>query len=278
MSCPSSYAFNKDYSDYYTINLLNIKIYEPEKLDEYKKSTWNPISTSSYMRIEKMHNLHKIVLEANRLQSCYTSPFVSTHGTTASDQAYWQKIREDYQKGCLTNAYNQIRKEFIKIVQNCKKILIEYDMLEEFKRYNPSMANFFDFKENDFTDEIIATYKITDPNSNEFIRGVKMCALSQEADDKRNAKYKLQRELRDKTEKEKKELIYKKEFDCIKLFDEIDKRKMKSSEIYVEYKKILELKQIYKPNGVWLSQNTQFVDYFTNEKKKEINVLISKYG
>jgi hypothetical protein len=276
MSCPSTYAFNKDNTNFFPMNLLRIKIFDPEQLN-HKRSVFDPIPNNSIMLIEKAHNLHKIYEEGCRRRNSYTSPYVRTCSYTNSEEdAQRQKDTENYQKGYMTAAYNQIRKEFVKIVENCKNVLIEYDMLEEFKKYNPSVSIFFDFKENDFTDEIISKHNIIDSNSNEFIRGTIMCALSYEAEDKMKTKVKLQKELREKKENQKKEQIYKREFTCMKLFDEIDKNKMKSSELYVEYKKILELKQQYKPTGEWIYQNTQFVDYFTSTKQKQLTNLIAK--
>lgn len=274
MSCPSSYAFQKGgYVDYYAINLLNIKIYEPEKLEYYTKSIIWPISKSSYMLIEKSQYLNKLQQECNRLQNSYTSPYVTTHGTTAADQAYWAKERERVKNGYKEASLQGIQKEWVRLIENCKNVLIEYDMLEEFKKYNPSMANFFDLKENDITWEIIGN----DWNRNiaNFIRGTIMCALSKEADDKYSAKMKLQRELREKKEKDRKEQIYQKEFECMKLFNEIDKNKMKSSALYVEYKKILELKNQYNPTKIF-NPNILFLDYFTTEKKRQLNELIAK--
>lgn len=270
MSCPSSYAFQKGgYVDYYAINLLNIKIYEPEKLKDYTNPIIWSISKSSYMYIEKAQYINNVKEDCNRLQNSYTSPYVNINGAeTAADRAYWQKVREDVKNGYKIDALKIIKKECICLIENCKNVLIEYNMLEEFKKYNPSMSNFFELKENDITWEIVG-------NIENFIRGTIMCALSKEADDKYSAKIKLQKELREKKEKERKEQIYQKEFECMKLFNEIDKNKMKSSALYVEYKKILELKNQYNPTKIF-NPNILFLDYFTTEKKRQLNELIAK--
>jgi hypothetical protein len=69
------------------------------------------------------------------------------------------------------------------------------------------------------------------------------------------------------------ELNYKKEFECVKILNAIEEKKMNSEELYIEYKKIIELKNKYRLSGVI---NTMFLDYFTNEKKIYLNNLLEK--
>jgi hypothetical protein len=144
-------------------------------------------------------------------------------------------------------------------------------MFEEFKRGYPHLSGYFDCKE--ITWDIIGDSHHT--NITTFIDCVITCILSKETENKQNDKIRKQQELRKKQEEERKKqeeerklLLYKKEFECAKLFDEIDKNKLKSSELYVEYKKITEIKD----KGALY--NTEFINYFTEDKKKYIRVLI----
>ena len=79
---------------------------------------------------------------------------------------------------------------------------------------------------------------------------------------------------------ERRTLLYKKEFECEKLFAEIVKNKLKTPELYVEYKKITELKDCIlrvfgKDPYHHLLDNNPFVSYFTENKKKYINELLT---
>jgi hypothetical protein len=77
---------------------------------------------------------------------------------------------------------------------------------------------------------------------------------------------------------ERRTLLYKKEFECEKLFSEIVKNKLKNPEIYVEYKKITELKdsilRVFGKDPYYLLDNNPFVSYFTENKKKYIKGLL----
>jgi hypothetical protein len=139
-------------------------------------------------------------------------------------------------------------------------------MLEEFKKYNPTFEHYFDLKESDITWEMINS------DLDNFIGKTKECALSPETNNKRIEKQRKHRELIQKKKNEEKELLYKKEYECMKLFELIEKNKMKSDAMYVEYKKITELKDKYKLNE--FTKNTMFLDYFTNEKKIYLNKLL----
>jgi hypothetical protein len=272
MSCPTSYAFqkNKDgfgLENYYSINVLRIKIFDPENYENYSGGLCRRISETRYEIIEKQQTFNNIIEQMNRSIQNYSSGAVMT--TSGQDMSYYHEQRRIHNEGCKTNALNALRKECIRIIENCKKVLTDYDMLEEFKKYNPSFANFFDFKECDIT------WEIANSRLDNFTTGTIMCALSHEADNKRREKRKKQNEIRLNKEKEEKELLYKKEFECMKLFDMIEKDKMKSSELYIEYKKIVELKEKYKPTALGIMKNTLFLDYFTIEKKLYLNKLLS---
>ena len=140
-------------------------------------------------------------------------------------------------------------------------------MLEEFKKYNPMFADYFDLKNTDIT------WKMINLDLDNFIIETKKCALCPEANNKRIKKEKNRHELIENKRNEEMELLYKKEFECVKLFKVIEKNKMKSNVLYLEYKKIAELKDKYKPNKGFL-KNTMFLEYFTDEKNIYLNNLL----
>jgi hypothetical protein len=270
MSCPTyiykDSAFNCGYKWKYN-NILKIKIYDPENYTEYiDKYGWMIESydfDKNYIRGRKT-TINDSIQAMNKSIQNYSSGAVMT--TSGQDMSYYHEQRRIHNETCKANALHYISKELFRIIKNCKNVLIEYDMLEEFKKYNPSVSHFFDLKECDITLEM---------DDSIIVSGTIMCALSYEANDKKIEKLKKANEIKLKKEKEEREFLYKKEFDCIKLFNTIEHYKMKSNEIYVEYKIILELKEIYNPIGIGYLKNTTFLDYFTNEKTIYLNRLIS---
>ena len=220
---------------------------------------------------EPRHIIYKINESYHNQMGRYRCPAEQT--SSGQDMSHWEKYRisvfEDYKRDALRN----IIPHWIRIISNCKKLLVsdKYDMFEEFKRGYPHLSGYFDCKE--FTWDIIGDSHHT--NITTFIDCVITCILSREAENKQNDKIRKQQELRKKQEEERKKqeeerklLLYKKEFECAKLFEEIDKNKLNSSELYVEYKKITEIKD----KGALY--NTEFINYFTEDKKKYIRVLI----
>jgi TPR repeat protein len=220
---------------------------------------------------EPRHIIYKINEHYHNRMGTYRCPAEQT--SSGQDMSYWEKYRisvfEDYKR----DAFRSITPEWVRLVTNCKKLLVsdKYDMFEEFKRGYPHLSGYFDCKE--ITWDIIGDSHHT--NITTFIDCVVTCLLSKETENKQNEKIRKQQELRKKQEEERKKqeeerklLLYKKEFECAKLFEEIDKNKLNSSELYVEYKKITEIKD----KGALY--NTEFINYFTEDKKKYIRVLI----
>jgi hypothetical protein len=270
MSCPTYiYKDSAYYCEYKckNNNILKIKIYDPENytkyIDKYPEmiKEWN--FDRNYIQ-GRTSTIYDTIQTMNRSIQNYSSGAVMT--TSGQDMSYYHEQRRIHNENCKANALQYISKEFIRIIKNCKNVLIEYDMLEEFKKYNPSLSHFFDLKECDITLEM---------DDSTIVSATIMCALSYEANDKKIEKLKKVNEIKLKKEKEEREFLYKKEFNCIKLFNMIEQYKMKSDEIYVEYKNILELKEIYNPIGIGYKKNTKFLDYFTNEKTIYLNRLIS---
>lgn len=221
--------------------------------------------------LEPRHIIYKINERYHNSMGTYRCPAEQT--SSGQDMSHWEKYRisvfEDYKRDALRN----IIPHWIRIISNCKKLLVsdKYDMFEEFKRGYPHLSGYFDCKE--FTWDIIGNSHHT--NITTFIDCVITCLLSKETENKQNDKIHKQHEERKKQEEERKKqqedrklLLYKNEFECSKLFDEIDKNKLNSSELYVEYKKITEIKD----KGALY--NTEFINYFTEDKKKYIRVLI----
>jgi hypothetical protein len=149
--------------------------------------------------------------------------------------------------------------DLVTIFRNCYNILIEYDMFNEFIQHNKCFELFFNLNEEDITLEI-------EQNRVKFTREIISCCLSYESE----KKYKL------KIDQEKKNL-YEKEFECINIFNIIEKNKMKSKDIFVEYKIILELKEQYNSSYIKDKnkfENILFIKYFTPDKIKYLENLI----
>ena len=221
----------------------------------------------------KKQILYKISEEHHRMCGSYRCPAEMTRG--GQDMSYWVTYRERVMNDYKEKALNEIRVEWIRLLKNCKTVLTDYDydMFEEFKKVYPNMANYFNFKVNDITWDIAGEYG---NNMKNFIDCVIKCLLSQEALNKRNEKIRKQKEIRTISIEERRTLLYKKEYECMKILNELDKNKLKSPELYVEYKKITELKDgvesIFGKHPDL--DNNPFIDYFTEYRKKYINGLI----
>lgn len=260
--------------DYYTTNVLNCKIFDPESYEKKRNSTIFGFSRSSFDRVER-NNRYDILDSMYKAINSFRGQEMTSSG---QDMSWNNEQRARHNENCRSTALLSLQKEYTTLIDNCKKVLIEYDMLEEFKKYNPTFAHYFDLKENDITWEMISTrtkygneiYLNSDLDN--FIEKTKKCALSPEANDKRIEKQRKYHEVIQKKKNEENEFLYKKEYECMKLFELIEKNKMKSDALYVEYKKITELKDKYKLNEY--TKNTMFLDYFTNEKKLYINKLL----
>lgn len=254
---------------------IKIRIYCPENYDSTNSAYWIRDSTDR----DRPREIGRIYQEYERKIGSYRCPAEVTY--SGQDMSYWVKYREDLFNDYKQVALNGIRVEWIRLIKNCKNILTsyEYDMFEEFKKVYPNMANYFNFKENDITWDIAGS---GDNNMMIFTDCTIKCVLSQEAVNKKNEKIQKQNEISRKYQEEQKLLLYKKEFECARLFDEIDKNKLKSSELYVEYKKITEMKDkdvrlqisIDRISGCHYGRNHNFINYFTDDKKKYINGLI----
>jgi hypothetical protein len=196
--------------DYYTTNVLNCKIFDPESYEKKRNSTIFGFSSISFDRVER-NARHDILDSMNRAINNYSTGAVMT--SSGQDMSYYQQQRARHNEGCRNNALLSLQKEYIRIIENCKKVLIEYDMLEEFKKYNPTFEHYFDLKESDITWEMINS------DLDNFIGKTKECALSPETNNKRIEKQRKHRELIQKKKNEEKELLYKKEYECMKLFE-----------------------------------------------------------
>ena len=221
----------------------------------------------------KKQILYKISEEHHRMRGSYRCPAEMTHG--GQDMSHWDTYRERVMNDYKEKALNEIRIEWIRLLKNCKTILTDhdYDMFEEFKKVYPNVANYFNMKASDITWDIAGEYG---NNMKNFIDCVTKCLLSQEALNKRNVKIRKQKEIMTISIEERRTLLYKKEYECMKILNELDKNKLKSPELYVEYKKITELKDgVESVFGKHPDlDNNPFIDYFTEYRKKYINGLI----
>jgi hypothetical protein len=251
---------------------VKIRIYCPEKYDATKYAHWSRDSTDR----DRPREIGRIYQEYERKIGSYSCPAEVTY--SGQDMSYWVKYREDLFNDYKQVALNGIRVEWIRLITNCKNILTFHDMFEEFKKVYPNMANYFNLKANDITWDIAGS---GDNNMMIFTDCIIKCVLSQEA---LNKKIRKQNEISRKYQEEQKLLLYKKEFECAKLFDEIDKNKLKSSELYIEYKKIIEMKdkdiriqnsphRLFR-SDIGRNDHCHFINYFTEDKKKYINGLI----
>ena len=173
------------------------------------------------------------------------------------------------------NWYNSLQREsqeyftyyFSKIIKNSEILLLEYDMLDEFKKWN--YDNFFSLIDYDIKLDLNIICV--------FIEDVISCCLSQDSDTKRRNKYEIQQQLKQKEqellkqkEQEYKEKIYRKEYKCMLLLNKIEENKYKTEDLYLEYNKILELKKIYD-----IPRNISFLEYFTADKILYLEILFN---
>ena len=217
MSCPTYIYKDSSYSCQYKCkndNILKIKIYDPENytkyIDKYPERIKEWEFDRNYIQ-GRTSTIYDTIQAMNRSIANYSSGAVMT--SSGQDMSYYHEQRRMHNESCKANTLHYIRKELIRIIRNCKNVLIEYDMLEEFKKYNPSVSHFFDLKECDITLAM---------DDSTIVSGTIKCALSYEAIDKKTEKLKKVNEIKLKKEKEEKEFLYKKEFDCIKLFNTIE--------------------------------------------------------
>ena len=213
---------------------------------------------------EPRHIIYKINEQYHNRMGTYRCPADQT--SSGQDMSYYANDRklafEDYKRDALRN----IIPHWIRIISNCKKLLVsdKYDMFEEFKCGYPHLSGYFDCKE--FTWDIIGDSH--DTNITTFIDCVITCILSKEAEDKLLLKLRKQQEIRKKQEEEQ----LKNEFDCEKLWIEINKHKLISVELFIEYKKVAKIKSETVPGLV----KFKLIEYFTEDKKKYIQDLLEQ--
>jgi len=210
---------------------------------------------------EPRHIIYKINESYRNQMGTYRCPAEQT--SSGQDMSYYANERKAAFENYKQQALRNIIPHWIRIISNCKKLLLndKIDMFEEFKRGYPHLSSYFDCKE--FTWEIIGDSYHT--NITTFIDCVIACVLSKEAEDKPLIK---QREIQNKKQDEQ----LKKEFDCEKLWVEMEKHKLKSVELFVEYKKAHQIKTDIVPGIV----NYKLIDYFTEDKKKYIQDLLEE--
>lgn len=231
-------------------------------IDELKKYIYETGCTGC---AEPRNIIYKINEHYHNRMGTYRCPAEKT--SPGQDMSHWETYRisafEDYKR----DAFRSITPEWVRLVTNCKNLLVsdKYDMFEEFKKGYPHLSNYFDFK--NITWDIIGNSHHT--NITVFIDCVIACILSKEAEDKQNEKIKRRKDEQLKKEEYQKKLLLKKEFECEKLLSEIDKHKLKSVELYIEYKTCFGW--IKNPVGII---NTQLIDYFTEDKKLYIHNLL----
>lgn len=164
-------------------------------------------------------------------------------------------IEEDREK-----YYNEINSKYIKTIMviwkkvySCAiELLQAYDMLDEFYIDNPSIERIFN------TGTLISSGESKDVYALHEL--LYKCLNSKECRDKL---IKIESE-RTKKVLEKKRQKYEREFECINLFNCIEKNKMKNIEIYIEYCEINKLKR----------NSTDFLNYFTQTKTTKLLELL----
>jgi hypothetical protein len=150
------------------------------------------------------------------------------------------------------------RNYFEKIISNSELLLLEYDMLDEFKKWDHN--NFF----SSMNTNIILDVNIIST----FIEDVISCCLSQESNIKKTRKQEQEKKL----EQEYKEKMYREEFRCIVLYNKIEENKYKTEDLYIEYNKMLELKKVYNN-----PKNISFLQYFTPDKIIYLETLLTLF-
>lgn len=248
---------------------IKMRIYDPVYYEQHMKHQQPSLFSSvSYIIDDKRKVFGKILEQYEINRASYRGPEQTSSG---QDMSYWIAYRERLMNDYKEKALNDIRNEVSRLITNCKNILTheDFDMFEEFKNIHPNSCNYFNLKLKDIQWDSYDKMP-------SFIDCVIACVLSQEAIDKLNEKVQKSMKIRHASNEARRTLLYKKEFECEKLFAEIVKYKLKSPELYVEYKKITELKSLVldifgKHPDI---DNHPFIKYFTEDKKKYINGLI----
>jgi len=278
MSYPSSYANNKEHIK--TYNVLKITIYKNtckdcyldthKDKDRYKNDKNKDINTScppffltkdkdKYFKVIEPKDNVMFLTEEQYLQN------LSFSIDSIDDTRYYNSDQIDkipkLDKKKIMIKFETI---FNKIIENSKNLLLEYDMLDEFKNYYNYNSIFNNFNKINYNSEEEAAHRIIKT----FVNDVISCCLSYESIIKSDLNdtddiedYNLNQEYKEK--------LYKIEYKCMILFNKIEENKFKSEELYLEYSKILDLKKIYE-----IPENILFLKYFTPEKIKDLENLL----
>lgn len=234
-------------------------------VEQFKKIIYETGCTGC---VEPRHIIYKINEQYHNNMGTYRCPAEMT--SSGQDMSYWAIERKRAFESYKQEALRNIIPHWIRIISNCKKLLIsdKYDMFEEFKRVHPQFSGYFDCKE--FSWDIIGDSHHT--NITTFIDCVITCLLSKETENKQlhkqNEKIRKQQELQNKQLEEQ----LKREFECEKLWVELDKHKLQTVEMFIEYKKVDKIKSDTVPGIV----NFKLIDYFTEDKKKYIQQLLEQ--
>jgi hypothetical protein len=207
----------------------------------------------------KIHNVYDYA-EKNKMN--WTSPCVLIGRADPSVSEYNENARKQFVNTVDEGVIKGITPLWKKIYEYIIELLEEYDMVEEFYRDNIKIATLIKTGEippREFTEVVFTIPLFHCINSEECKKKLK------ENNEKKWKEYNLQKQQKEKQ-------IYEREFECMTLFNRIERERMKNKEIYTEYCILSNLKKEYRNNG-W-NINTKFLDYFTNEKVRYISELL----
>lgn len=243
MSYPNTFINSEEYKSLY----CQLKLQLFKNIYDDKKYNWEARACSTdygckYHRFH-MYDILNDIDKKSRQQYEYSGIRLNdTHS-----QLLYKNFEDNFYKSLKKTTQEYFTYYFDKIIFNSEILLLEYDMLDEFKKWDCN--NFF--STSDYNSELNVNIIST------FIEDVISCCLSQEANIKKKEKYEQEKKL----EQEYKEELYREEFKCMILYNKIKEYKYKTEDLYIEYNKILELKRIYN-----IPKNILFLQYFTPEK------------
>ena len=228
----------------------------------------------TYVDKGKNHNkINCLYLEGQRIASnMYCSAVMTSSG---QDMSYHHNELERNKEAARKSHLPEMQRECFKRLEKSKQILLRDDLFTDFIEKYPNYAKLFDMK----TKEEIPFMDAVDMGQGTFMSNMTKFLKSDLVQEKKRKRAKEQQILFQKAQKQKQELMekrnaenLKKEYECMKLYNHIESSNMNSYELYQEYTKIKSIRDRFP------STQSMFLDYFTASKIAEIKKELNKNG
>lgn len=245
------------------------------------------------------HNrLMCLIIESDRIINSMRS--AAEMSWSGQDMSYYinqlikrkNEARENHMTG--KSHMTGIREECSKQLEKIKEILYQkksksssnyYNLFPDFIKQNPKYDNIFNMNNTEITFEEAKHIgqgtmfgEIIKFLRSDFVKE-KIKKIDSEQNEKRRKEAIKNKEIQQKEEIKKKELQLlqdeedlKKEYECMKLYNQVNIRKLNSYELYKEYSII---KLLHEQSS---NIKSKFIDYFTDIKIKEIHEMLYNDG